>query len=130
MPHWCFYWNSKHTFFIARFTLCCSCSIFSILFISFFFFSFFCKLDYLHSFYQKWTLPNIFEKCSKSICKRQCCLKSIRIRSFSVSCFLVFGLNAERCFLSLRIHSECGETRIRKISNMGTFYAVRILHWK
>ena len=41
MPHWCFYWNSKHTFFIARFTLCRCCSIFSILFISFSFSFFF-----------------------------------------------------------------------------------------
>ena len=36
------------------------------------------------------------------------CVKSHRIQSFSDPYFLVFGLNTERYFASLRIQSECG----------------------
>ena len=39
--------------------------------------------------------------------------KSVRIRSYSGPYFLVFGLNAERYSVSLRIQSECGELRTR-----------------
>ena len=39
--------------------------------------------------------------------------------------FFAFGLNTERYGeISLRIRSECGRTRTRKIPNTGIFYAV------
>ena len=37
------------------------------------------------------------------------CVKSVQIRSFFWSVFLTFGMNTERYFVSLRIHSECGK---------------------
>ena len=37
------------------------------------------------------------------------CVKSVRIRSYSVPCFSAFGLNTERYGVSLRIHSKCGK---------------------
>ena len=48
---------------------------------------------------------------------RQQTRKKFRIRSYSGPYFLVFGLNAERYSVSLRIQSECGElwTRITPI---------------
>ena len=46
------------------------------------------------------------------------CVKSVRIRSFSGSYFLTFGLNTER---------YCGKIRARKFPNMKTFYAVKSL---
>ena len=51
-----------------------------------------------------------------------CCLKSIRIQSFSGPYFPAFGLNTER--YELRIHSEYGKTRSRKILNADTFHAL------
>ena len=45
-------------------------------------------------------------------------MKSVRIRSFSGLYFSAFGLNI------LRIQSECGKIRARKIPNMDTFHAV------
>ena len=44
---------------------------------------------------------------------RQQTRKKFRIRSYSGPYFLVFGLNAERYSVSLRIQSECGELRNR-----------------
>ena len=52
------------------------------------------------------------------------CVKSVRIRRFYGPYFPAFELNTERYFLSLRIQSECGKIRNRKIPNMDTFYAV------
>ena len=57
-------------------------------------------------------------------------VKSVRIWSFSGPYFPAFGLNTERyglSFVSLRIQSECGKTRIRKTPNTGTFHAVHTL---
>ena len=39
--------------------------------------------------------------------------------------FFVFGLNTERCRVSLRIKSECGKIRTRKTPNTDTFYAMK-----
>ena len=52
------------------------------------------------------------------------CVKSIRIRSFSGSYFLAFGLNTERNGVSLRIQPECAKVRVRKTPNTDSFYAV------
>ena len=49
------------------------------------------------------------------------CVKSVQIRSFFWSVFLTFGMNTERYFVSLRIHSECGKIRTRKNSPFGHF---------
>ena len=38
--------------------------------------------------------------------------------------FSVFGLNIERCGVSLRIQSECGKIRTRKTSNTDIFHPV------
>ena len=51
------------------------------------------------------------------------CLKSVRIRSFSVPFFPVFGLNTERYSLSFCIQSECGKIRTRKTPNTETLLA-------
>ena len=48
------------------------------------------------------------------------CVKSVRIRNFSGSYFLAFGLNK----VFLRIQSECGKTRTRKSPNTDTFHPV------
>ena len=37
------------------------------------------------------------------------CVKSVRIRKFSGSCFPAFGLNTKRYSVSPRIQSECGK---------------------
>ena len=59
-----------------------------------------------------------------------CCylhfVKSVPIRSFSGPYFPVFGLNAERYGVSLRIQSKCGKMRTRKTPNTDTFHAVWI----
>ena len=52
------------------------------------------------------------------------CVKSVCIRRFSGPYFPAFELNMERYSLSLRIQSECGKIRARKIPNMDIFYAV------
>ena len=51
-------------------------------------------------------------------------VKSVRIRSFYGPYFPAFGLNTEIYFVNLRIHSERGKMRTRKIANTDTFYAV------
>ena len=53
------------------------------------------------------------------------CIKSVCIRSYSSPYFPVFGLNTERCSVSLRIQSERGKIRTRIIPNTATVYAVR-----
>ena len=53
------------------------------------------------------------------------CVKSVRIRSYSGPYFFpAFGLNTERCGVSLRIQSKCGEKRTRITPNTDTFDAV------
>ena len=52
------------------------------------------------------------------------CVKSVRIRSYSVPHFPAFGLNTERYSVSLRIQPECEEIRNRITPNMDTFYRV------
>ena len=39
------------------------------------------------------------------------------------SVFPTFGLNTEKCPVSLRIQSECGKIRTRKTTNRDTFHA-------
>ena len=51
-------------------------------------------------------------------------MKSVRIRSFSSPHFPAFGLNTERCGISLPIQSECGKIRTRKTPSADTFHAV------
>ena len=49
------------------------------------------------------------------------CVKSVHIWSFSGPHIPAFGLNTEIYRVNLRILSECGEIRTRKIPNMDTF---------
>ena len=49
------------------------------------------------------------------------CVKSIRVRSFSVLHFPAFGLNTEICGVNLSIQSKCAEIRTRKTPNTETF---------
>ena len=51
-------------------------------------------------------------------------VKIVRIRSYSGPYFPAFGLNTERCGVSLRIQSECGKMGTRRSPNTDTFYAV------
>ena len=51
-------------------------------------------------------------------------VKSVRIRSFSVSYFPAFGLNGESYAVSLHIQSECWEIRSRKTLNTDTSSSV------
>ena len=53
-------------------------------------------------------------------------MKSVRIRSYSLSHFPTFGLNTDRYSISLRILSECGKIRTRITPNTDTFYAVLV----
>ena len=52
------------------------------------------------------------------------CVKSVRIWSYSGPYFPAFGLNTERCSVSLRIQSECGKMRTGITPNTDIFYAV------
>ena len=52
------------------------------------------------------------------------CVKSVHIRSYSGSCFPVFGLSRERSGVSLRIQAECGKIWTRITPNADTFHAV------
>ena len=47
-----------------------------------------------------------------------------KYRVFSAPYFPAFGLNTERCSVSLRIQSERGKIRTRITLNMDTFHAV------
>ena len=51
------------------------------------------------------------------------CVKSVRIRSYSVPYFPAFGRNMERYGVSLRTQSECGKMRTRIIPKTDTFHA-------
>ena len=51
-------------------------------------------------------------------------MKSVRIRSYSGQHFPSFGLNTERCSISVRIQFKCGEIRTRITPNTDTFYTV------
>ena len=51
-------------------------------------------------------------------------VKRVRIRGYSGPYFPAFGINTKKCFLSLRIQSECGKIRTRITLNTDTFYAV------
>ena len=53
-------------------------------------------------------------------------MKSAYIPSYSGSNFPAFGLNMERCCVSLFIHSKCGKIRTRITPNTDTFYAVNV----
>ena len=52
------------------------------------------------------------------------CVKSVRIRSYSGLHFPAFGLNTDRCGVSLHIQSECGKMWTRTTPNTDTFNAV------
>ena len=54
----------------------------------------------------------------------QNCVKSVRIRSYSGLHFPAFGLNTDRCGVSLHIQSECGKMWTRTTPNTDTFNAV------
>ena len=57
--------------------------------------------------------------------KREHCMKSVRILSYSGLHFSAFGLNTERYGVSLRIQSKRGKMRTRITPNMDTAYAVK-----
>ena len=52
------------------------------------------------------------------------CVKTFRIKNFSVLYFPSYGLNTEICFVNLHIHSESGKIQTKKTPSMYTFYAV------
>ena len=52
------------------------------------------------------------------------CVRSVRIQSYSGPHFPAFGLNAERCGVSLCIQSEFRKTRTRITQNTDTFHVV------
>ena len=54
-----------------------------------------------------------------------CCVKGIRVWSFSGPYFPAFGLNTEKYRISLRIKSQCRKIRTRKTPNTDTFYVVK-----
>ena len=53
------------------------------------------------------------------------CVKSVCVRSWC-ELFPAFGLNMDTYRVSLRIHSECGEIRVRSTPNTITFHAVDV----
>ena len=70
------------------------------------------------------------EKTSDFLMGGTRCVKSVRIRSFLVPYFPVFGLNTEKYGLSPRIQFECGKMRAQKTPNTDTFHAVvEMGHW-
>ena len=52
------------------------------------------------------------------------CVKRVRIQSYSGPHFPAFGLNAERCGVSLCIQSECRKMRTRITQNTDPFHVV------
>ena len=52
------------------------------------------------------------------------CVKSVRVRGFSSPYFPVFGLNAKRFGVSLRIQSKYGKIRTKQTPNTDTFHVV------
>ena len=60
-------------------------------------------------------------------CYEKHCVKSVHIRSYSGPHFPAFGLNTERCGVSLRIQSKCGKIRTTITPNLDTFHAVKII---
>ena len=52
-------------------------------------------------------------------------VKSVRIRSYSVLHFPAFGLNTEKCSVSLSIQSECGKIRTRITTNRTLLRSIR-----
>ena len=59
-----------------------------------------------------------------AITMRPHCIKSVRIRSYSGPHFPTFGLDRDKCSVSLRIQSECRKMRTRITPNTDTFHAV------
>ena len=55
-------------------------------------------------------------------CEINHCVKSVCIRSFSVSYFPALGLNTERYSVSPCLQSACGKIGTRKTPNMDTFH--------
>ena len=51
-------------------------------------------------------------------------LKSVRVQSFSDSCFPTFRLNMEKYGVSVDIQFECEKIRTRKTPNTDTFHAL------
>ena len=52
-------------------------------------------------------------------------VKSVRIRSYSVLHLPAFGLNTEKCSVSLSIQSECGKIRTRITTNRTLLRSIR-----
>ena len=77
-------------------------------------------------FFKTTTQINIWSQSLLLINYPNHCVKSVRIRSCSGLYFHAFGLNAERCGVSLPIQSECGNIRTRITLNTDTFYAVNL----
>ena len=63
-------------------------------------------------------------KCSMVQHQTKHSVKNVPIRCFSGPYFLVYGLNTERYFVSLRIRSKCGKIRTRKTPKTDIFHAV------
>ena len=66
----------------------------------------------------------------EKVIQNQHCAKSVRIRCYSGPHFPAFGLNTERCGVSLRIQSECREMRTRITPNTDTFLLSAKKHFK
>ena len=71
---------------------------------------------------------NLVRKFSNLAGKENHCVKSVRFSSFSGPYFPAFGLNTERCRVSLCIQSECGKIRTCKTRNTDTFHTVSNFH--
>ena len=54
------------------------------------------------------------------------CVKSVRIWGYFSLHFPAFGLNTERCGVSLHIQSECEKMKTRITPNMDTFHTVYV----
>ena len=76
--------------------------------------------------FEKKLLIAISEKLRQSY--RGHCVKGVRNRSYSGPFLPAFGLNTERCSVSLRIKSECGRIRARITPNKDTFYVVGVIY--
>ena len=68
---------------------------------------------------------NRFRFLGRSKARKQHCIKSVRIRSYSGPHFPAFGPNPETYSVSLRIQSKCGKMRTRITPNTDTFHAVQ-----
>ena len=85
-------------------------------------------VDFEHNSTSHSVIP--LSKCLLQFCSKESEVKSVHIRSFSGLYFPIFTLNMKIYSVNIRIHSEYGKKRTRKILTTDTFYLVFIIDFE